>query len=923
MPTYTQANRSVRIETPFGADVLLLKTFRGTECLGKPFQYELILASEEPELDYEKIIGQKVTITVETGGHSADGSTVTRYFHGFVSRFSQTNYEGKLAEYRATVVPWLWFLTRSANCRIFQNLKIPDILTQVFKDFGFSDIISQLHGNYRTWNYCVQYRETAFQFVSRLMEEEGIYYYFTHENGKHSLVLCDSAASHQEFPGYAELLYRPASDGVQETLRSWAVQHEVQSDAYATTNFNFTAPNAYSVASSFENRGFGQTKLEQFDYLGEQSEFNQYSAGAPNENDRYSQMRLQELQARFETYSGESDARGIATGAKFVLKGHPRKAFEKAYLTTGTDYLIESNPFETAADQGKEFNYQVKLTAILLATPFRTPRVTPKPIVHGPQTATVVGPDGEKISTDQYGQVKVQFHWDRLGKNDQNSSCYMRVSQAWAGKNWGDMAIPHVGDEVIVECLEGDPDRPIITGRVYNNANMPPMALPANKHKRVWADDYGNELVFDATPGDEHILLRSPHHTSGITLGRSATNFTESNTNAVNLGDSFGMTVGATAAVTAGGAVGAVIGSNVAGVLGLNAAINVGPQVGINLGPQFTVTSGIKYDRSTDDDFKIVQKNYVLSAGGVLNLVGGSGPEKGSAVIYGDDDGLQLSVGDAVTVTPPSAGPTVLGLNIASAVLFVAVTGLMAGTAGFVDSYNPDASEGSDPNKSDMQNAADTAKQVDDYSKLSQADKDAYDKDANDRHAKRQQDSLNKQTGFEVAAGVTMVAALGCLLASYVIARDEASETALSRHVTGKYTARVLLDHVKKRAILEGCEETRIVTGADGDTGSVNLNGDEVKAEHKAKVTLQVATNSISIKSSEIAVSGTNVKITGANIDLGGGAVTILGVAQPAVPKLAVDSGKLKADETIKATKYLSVVAQLKAKLVTMGGPTV
>lgn len=889
MPTYTQAHRSVRIETPFGPDVLLLKTFRGTENLGTPFQYELILASEDAELDHEKIIGQKVTIAVETAGHAADGSAVTRYFHGFVSRFAQTKYEGKLAEYRATMVPWLWFLTRSANCRIFQNLKVPDILTQVFKDFGFSDIISQLHGNYRTWNYCVQYRETAFQFVSRLMEEEGIYYYFTHEDGKHSLVLCDSAASHQEFPGYAELLYRPASDGVQETLNSWAVQHEVQSDAYATNNFNFTAPNAYSVASSFENRGFGQTKLEQFDYLGEQSEFNQYSAGAPNENDRYSQMRLQELQARFEIYSGESDARGIATGAKFVLKGHPRKTFEKTYLATGTDHHIESNPFETAAEHGREFKYRVKLTALLLSTPFRSPRVTPKPIVHGPQTATVVGPEGEKISTDQYGQVKVQFHWDRLGKNDQNSSCYMRVSQAWAGKNWGDMAIPHVGDEVIVECLEGDPDRPIITGRVYNNANMPPLELPANKAKRIWEDDYGNQLVFDATPGDEHIRLYSPHHNSGINLGRSTSSFTQSNDIKGVVGTQLNGVFGANLAHIFGANVTTVVGSNAAVNVGGNYNANLAQQFNLNLGPQFTYTKGLDLSYGDNDFSKVTSGDVLISSDNRVCVVGGAGQvapgvPDGTSVMYADEKGIELTSGGSKEVKTPisQTWPKVLaGINM---LLPLAAGGMMAATSGYVNAYadNPNSDS-------------------------------------------KAQDALSAQHGWEAAAGVTEGISLLVMIAIGIWGKSAAVATADNVRHTNDWDARAqLLSHTavpglthsaliqsRKGGVLMSYENaddptkkaTLSLTDA-GIVGEVGPTGD---------IKLNTGQGSIAISpAGVVTIKGTSIKLEGATVDIGG-AMTIMGAPPaPPLPDPGVMAAltKLKANDLANRLKWKALEAK-------------
>jgi type VI secretion system secreted protein VgrG len=644
MPSFTQPNRPVRIKTPLGEDVLLVKSLTGTERLGRPFQYELVLASEGHELDYKKIIGQNVTVFVDKGDKEA------RYFNGFVSRFSQTKYEESLAEYRATLVPWLWFLTRTSDCRIFQNLTIPDILKQVFEDHGFSDLITRLHGSYRKWDYCVQYRETAYDFVSRLMEEEGIYYYFKHEADKHSIVLCDSPASHKVFAGYEDILYRPPAKSVLETLNTWVVQHEVQSGAYATTDFDFTAPRKNSLANSSMDRDHGQSRLEQFDYLGEQSPF--------TEGERYSKLRLEEQQARHETYSGEGDARGICTGVRFMLKGHPRKEFEKEYLTTGAEYQIQANALGSTSEPGAGFKYYAKMTATLLEEQFRAPRVTPKPIVHGPQTAVVVGPSGEKIYTDEYGRVKVHFHWDRHGTADENSSCWVRVSQGWAGKNWGAMFIPHIGQEVIVECLEGDPDRPIITGRVYNAGQMPPMELPANKTKGMLRDDYGNQIIFDGTDGDEHISIYSPHHRSTLDVGRSVKIKTESQKHTLTLGNTYNATIGqnftvncGTAATAYGGlCANAVVGVSLNMLLGGGFDLYAGMRASMEFGGKYEYTNGFKYTNTngaefsaSDDTFhRRSSEDVILDADQTMALIGG---DSDHSIAKMSAEGIMLSVG--------------------------------------------------------------------------------------------------------------------------------------------------------------------------------------------------------------------------------------------------------------------------------------
>lgn len=501
MNGYTQANRPVRIKTPLGENVLLFGTMTGKEQLGRPFQYDLVLFSERHDLDYRDVIGQKVTIAVEKGDNDP------RWFNGFISRFSQTRLEGNLCEYRATMVPWLWFLTRSSDCRIYQKMTIPEIFKQVFSDHGFSDVIFRLHGSYNPWEYCVQYQETAFAFVSRLMEQEGIYYFFKHEKDKHSLVLCDTVGSHLEFQGYEELQYRPgrAGDGIRDIIWNWVQEHEVQPGAYEVKDFDFMRPQRDKISSASQDRSHAVAQMEQFEYLGEMD--------SESDGTRYSRLRLEQRQAGHEIYVGEGDARGICTGVRFNLKGHLRRDLDKEYLTTWTEFCIESAPFETAAQAGGEFVYVARLGAIPVTQEYRSPRHTPKPMIHGPQTAIVVGPAGEEIYTDKYGRVKVRFHWDRYNKADENASCWIRVAQVWAGKGWGAVYTPRVGQEVVVEFLEGDPDRPLITGRVYNEMALPPYELPANKtitttkSNSTKGGNGFNEIRFEDKKGEEQIFI--------------------------------------------------------------------------------------------------------------------------------------------------------------------------------------------------------------------------------------------------------------------------------------------------------------------------------------------------------------------------------------------------------------------------------
>jgi len=500
----TQKHRELVIATPLGEDKLLLIRMSGTEQLGKPFEYQLELASEDHQIKAEDIIGQNVTIGFEL---STDH---TRYFNGYISRFTQTLGTLNMVRYRATVVPWLWFLTRTADCRIFQKMTVPKIIKEVFRDKGFTDIKDALNGDYREWEYCVQYRESDFNFVSRLMEQEGIYYFFKHENGKHSLVLADSASAHEPYPEYEELEYHPADKGTspEECVSQWMIDTSLQSGSYALRDFDFkkSQSDLLTRAKGVE-RNHASSEFEIYDYPGKYTE--------TSDGNEYTDKRIEELQAQYEVVTGGSDSRGICTGSTFQLVRHTRDDQNRKYLITSTNYKIDAGEFYSDSQGSGEFFCSCDFTAIDFDQPFRSPRITPKPSIPGPQTAMVVGPSGEEIYTDEFGRVKVQFHWDRYGKTDENSSCWIRVAQVWAGKKWGAMYIPRIGQEVIVEFIEGDPDRPIITGRVYNSPTMPPYDLPTEKTKSTLKSNSSkggggfNEIRFEDKKGKEQIFIHA------------------------------------------------------------------------------------------------------------------------------------------------------------------------------------------------------------------------------------------------------------------------------------------------------------------------------------------------------------------------------------------------------------------------------
>ncbi len=467
----TDTDRGLKIDSPLGED-LVCRSFSGQEKLGRLFHYQLDLRSLNRNIQFEDIVGQRVTVTMEL----SDGE---RYFDGYVTEFRYTGTVGQYASYQATVKPWLWFLTRTADCRIFQNQKVPDIIMSVFRDNGMSDFRNALSDSYRDWVYCVQYRETDFNFISRLMEQEGIYYYFEHIHGKHTLVLADGLGAHETYPAYEVVPYFPPDPNAalreRDHLQQVSLTQAIVPGSYSIRDFDFEKPRVDLSATFMEIRlhDYPIPDPEIFDYPGEFSEV--------DDGETCVDKKLQELQAQHERAQASGSARGMCSGCLFTLENYPRHDLNKEYLIISVTHDIRSDVLETSGGGGAEDFYSCHLEIMDSSEQYRSERITPKPVVQGPQTAIVVGPSGDEIYCDEYARVKIQFHWDRYGNDDENSSCWVRVSQLWAGKNWGGIHIPRIGQEVLVSFLEGDPDQPLITGRVYNADHMPPYDLPANK----------------------------------------------------------------------------------------------------------------------------------------------------------------------------------------------------------------------------------------------------------------------------------------------------------------------------------------------------------------------------------------------------------------------------------------------------------
>jgi type VI secretion system secreted protein VgrG len=483
---YLQAERPMRVMTPLGKDYLLLVGFTAQEAISQLSHAFLdLLAENEKEVAFDKLLGEPIlTDLVLPGGKR-------RYFTGICSRVSQGARDKIFTSYRVEVVPQFWLLTRRAQSRIFQHVPVPDILKKVLHGLNVS---YQLQGKYEPRDYCVQYRETDFNFASRLMEEEGIFYFFKHTDGKHEMVVADTPVAHPDLQPSA-LIYEGVTGGNRDEDRVflWEKTQELRSGKCTLWDHCFEMPYKHleadkeilasvPVGAVTHKQKVKNDKLELYDFPGEYAQrFDGVSKGGGDQpadlqkifedNKRTVAIRMQQEAAPGILIQGGSTCRQFVCGHKFSLTRHFNA--NGPYLLVSVQHTANVS-MDYRSDGNTEYRYQNSFTALPFAQPFRPQRSTPKPFVQGSQTATVVGPAGEEIFTDKYGRVKVQFHWDREGKFDADSSCWIRVGQPWAGKRWGAFAVPRIGHEVIVDFLEGDPDQPIIVGSVYNADQMPP-----------------------------------------------------------------------------------------------------------------------------------------------------------------------------------------------------------------------------------------------------------------------------------------------------------------------------------------------------------------------------------------------------------------------------------------------------------------
>jgi len=607
--------------------------FSGREVVSELFRFNLQLASEDGDIDFESVVGKPAILTIF-------GEEGERYINGLVFRFKQVGQKGRFTIYSAELVPFFWMISHRHTSRIFQNKSVPDIISQVFDEAG---IISDqyrfaLQNQYEPRESCVQYRESEFHFLSRLMEEEGIFYFFEHTDENHVMVISDNTSVHIPIAEPSTVIFHGTTGAVpsEEHIFRYHYAEEVRPGKVMLQDFDFQNPSLNLMADSQADIN---TELEFYDYPGEYS--------SPDKGAHLASLRLEELQVNRKRGKGKSVCRRFMPGYRFSLDLHARSLFNQEYLLTRVYHKAAQPQVLEEHAPDEETSYENDFECIPALIVFRPPRVTPRPLVNGVQTAIVVGPSGEEIYTDEYGRVKVQFHWDREGKNDENSSCWIRVGQAWAGSGWGAIFIPRIGQEVIVDFLEGDPDQPIITNCVYHGTNPPPYGLPDEKTKSSIKSNSSkggggfNEIRFEDMKDKEQVFFHAEKD-QDVRVKNDAKEWIGKDRHLIVTGDQFEQVDGDKPLTAKGnqnekvdGTISVESGMDIQKKAGMNYALDAGQEIHLKGGMNVIIEAGMQLTIKGSGGFVdigpagvTIQGNIVkINSGGAAGSGSGSSPE--------------------------------------------------------------------------------------------------------------------------------------------------------------------------------------------------------------------------------------------------------------------------------------------------------
>ncbi len=575
MAATASETRFMFFESPISDETVQIVSFRGTESLGRPFEFVVELLSEKP-VRAADIVDQDATVTLFQGNNRP------RFFSGRVFTFEALEQRGRLHRTRLTMRPWAFLLTREHDCRTFhpaaafplhQNDTAPSIIQEVWRSHGFSMFRSKLSPAFPKRELTVQYRESTFDFLQRLMEEEGIYYFFDHSRGRHDLVLCDSRGNHDPFPGAETVRWLPSGSGTtnDEHLSDWAGVKEFSATSAVLADFDFTKPRTPLQASGVDPLEFSQ-RFEFFDYPGKFAE--------QADGERLARIRAEELAQGTQRFVTTGSSRSLAPGFVFRLTGPTRPDQRDTYLVVSATYEAHNDIGDSGQTDASRVAFSCRAVVQSLAKQFRPARVTPRPVIAGPQTAVVCGKPGEEIETDQFGRVKVRFHWDRQASADERSSPFIRVAQTWAGKKYGALFTPRIGHEVVVEFLEGDPGKPIVVGSVYNQDNMPPYALPGDKTVSGIRTDSSknsdgfNEIRFEDKKGQELLSVQAEKDRKVLVKHNNSETVRASES--ISIGGSQSESIGGNRSLSVGKDESITIGMNRTDTVGCNETITIG-----------------------------------------------------------------------------------------------------------------------------------------------------------------------------------------------------------------------------------------------------------------------------------------------------------------------------------------------------------
>lgn len=502
----------IRMEGEFPKDSLALIGARIDEGINRITRIDIEFVKTEGTFDLDDLVGTEVKLIVKMPG------ALERIFPATCVSAEYLGLTSGQEHFHAELRPWFWLLSRTSDSRVFQEMAVPDLFQQILGEYGFSDLDKRLTGTYPTREFLLQYRETDLDFLTRIAEEEGIYFFFDEKDGKDFLVLADNAGAHNAIPGDPKIPFRPRDDVNRmqlEHIHTWSGGRGAQSGRVTLNEYNFKKPKADMKVASALPKGKHATKdYELYDYPGKYQE--------TSEGERYAKFRMEAEAIHHHTSRGAGTVPRLKVGYKFTLKDHPRKAENGEYLVTRLVHKLKLTDYSGEFLAGFDLSgietgtsSQVSLEAVPAAEQYRPRAITRKPVIPGVQTAVVVGPAGDEIHTDQYGRIRIKFHWDREAAADDKASCWVRTMTPWSGNNWGMIFIPRIGQEVVVDFEEGDPDRPIVIGMLYNADTMPPYPLDSQKTRsgvKTNASKGGggyHELVFEDKKGEEFVRFQS------------------------------------------------------------------------------------------------------------------------------------------------------------------------------------------------------------------------------------------------------------------------------------------------------------------------------------------------------------------------------------------------------------------------------